>query len=266
MPTPIVHLRISNEILDRDEVSRGDYPPLPERAGDFLFGSIAPDVRAINDMSREETHFFHLPPRLGENGVEAMLEKYPQLADPLGLSSPQAAFVAGYLSHLLVDEIWLAEIFIPYFGHQLDYGTFDRRMVLHNVLRIYVDVRERDRLEGTILQRLKDSTIEGLLPFVPDEDLEKWRDLICRQLIPGASVKTVEFFASRMDVPEAVVEELLTSPERLRYEVLNRLPPGKLAEFRRKAMECSCQLIKEYLRGRLLEKKPIVYKDQPEEG
>ena len=137
----------------------------------------------------------------------------------------------------------------PYFGRQLDYGSFQRRLVLHNVLRAHLDERDRPRLDEATLACLRAVPIAYSLPFASDEDLRTWRDLICQQLAPGASVRTVEIFAQRLGVPPSTVESLLSSPEVLRNEVLGRLPPGKLAEFRRQAVDRGCQLVEKYLRG-----------------
>ena len=244
-----MHLVIANEILEAGTDSPEVQRYLWQRRGDFLLGSIAPDVRTVSGASRRETHFFSVRTPNERPSPEALLVRHPQLARPKELSPALASFMAGYLSHLLIDEMWIEDIFRPYFGRQLDYGSFQRRLVLHNVLRAHLDERDRPRLDEATLACLRAVPIAYSLPFASDEDLRTWRDLICQQLAPGASVRTVEIFAQRLGVPPSTVESLLSSPEVLRNEVLGRLPPGKLAEFRRQAVDRGCQLVEKYLRG-----------------
>jgi hypothetical protein len=58
---------------------------------DYYFGAIAPDIRYLDSSGRDKTHFpFGINRVLGN----ATFEKYSK------------AFVAGYETHLVVDDVW----------------------------------------------------------------------------------------------------------------------------------------------------------------
>jgi hypothetical protein len=252
LPTPISHLAIANEILELKAVLELEAVP-----GWFLFGSIAPDVSAVSDLSRADTHFFYLHLPNLKPSPQVMLERYPNLAKPSEMRPFEAIFLAGYLSHILIDEMWIKSIFRPYFSFNLRFiqkgnlqsqrASDKRRKLLHNVLRTYIDREDFRSLGEDTLRSLRACNAKGLLPFVRDEDLQAWLDLVCEQLTPGADVKTIDIFAERMGVPSSEVEAVLSSPKVLQEEIFDRLPLSKLEEFRREAVKRSLDLIKNYL-------------------
>ena len=75
-----------------------------------------------------------------------MFSEYPQLAHAQSLSVQQAAFIAGYCTHLLIDQTWIWEVFHPYFGSRARWGDLSERLFLHNVLRAHLDRRDYARL------------------------------------------------------------------------------------------------------------------------
>lgn len=251
MPTPINHLVIADEILICRDCHSATHSLLNAQRGYFLLGSIAPDAQTVSQANRDDTHFFDLHGPDDQSSPELMLTRYPQLADPACLPLPQAAFLAGYLSHLLIDDLWIAGVFRPHFRHGINRDNFAQRILLHNVLRTHLDEQARQRLRQTTLADLQTVTIAHLLPFVSDDDLRAWRDLVCEQLVPGGEVYTARIFAQRMDASVEDILTLLDSPEALQTEVLGRLPSTKLDWYRHEAVACSCRFIGRYLRGEL---------------
>ncbi len=73
----------------------------------FCVGAVAPDARRRNEAGRETTHFFHFqePSTWGRATAELFAQR-PALAHPDDISDAQAAYVAGYLAHLAVDEVF----------------------------------------------------------------------------------------------------------------------------------------------------------------
>jgi hypothetical protein len=63
----------------------------PDQLGDYLWGAIAPDVRYLTGLRRQQTH-------LPREAIQAWFEDYPQFH----------SFVLGYQVHCLLDEIDLA--------------------------------------------------------------------------------------------------------------------------------------------------------------
>ncbi len=251
MPTPINHLVIADEILAHRDCPSATRSLLRAQRGYFLLGSIAPDVHSVSQTSRDDTHFFDLRGPDDQSGPALMLSRYPQLADPAAWPPTQVAFLAGYLSHLLIDDLWIVSVFRPCFRRGINRDNITQRILLHNVLRTHLDRQDRERLHQATLADLRAATIAHLLPFVPDDDLCTWRDLICEQLIPGGEVYTAKIFAGRMDAPVEDMLALLNSPEAMRNEVLSLLPPTKLDWYRQEAVARSCRLIARYLSGEL---------------
>ena len=74
----------------------------------FCVGAVAPDARDRTETGRAATHFFEFrePSTWGRATTELFAAR-PALADPDAVSSEQAAYVAGYLAHLAVDEVFV---------------------------------------------------------------------------------------------------------------------------------------------------------------
>jgi hypothetical protein len=245
MPTPIMHLALAEEILHR-----GDFPPavrrlLIQQRGPFLLGNTAPDVQTVSGQTREETHFYTIPPTSDRPAYETLFAAHPQLAHARSLPPAQAAFVAGYVAHLLLDELWLTDIFQRYF--LWDWGPQRERIFLHNVLRTWMDRQDQPRLNGSLIVALRGARPQGWLPFVVDEHLEAWRDWLVEQLVPGHTVRTAEVFAQRMGVPVAQVEIVLSSPQQMEERVFRRVPRSALQAFHDIGYARSVALVDRYL-------------------
>lgn len=235
-----------------------EHPGLPEpvrelllsERGAFLFGNTAPDVQTISRQPRSETHFFDLP--LSSNSTPPWLllnTRYSELGDAARLDRAQAVFLAGYLCHLQADWIWIKEIFVPVFGKKSEWSTFSQRLYLHNVLRSYLDNQILPSLTNgsEVGNILRQAGVKKWLPFVQDDYLLSWRDLLADQLIPGAQVKTVEVFAERQGIPPQEYYSLLSSEDRMENEVFVHLPRQVLNLYRRSVLEENVRLISAYL-------------------
>lgn len=77
----------------------------------YYAGAIAPDARVRNEAAREATHFYHFrDPTTWGAATRRMFQTYPGLASPAALSETQAAYVAGYLTHLAADEVFVIRL------------------------------------------------------------------------------------------------------------------------------------------------------------
>src|SRR5712692_2408873 len=241
MPTPFTHLATAAEILARPSLSHEVKTALLADLPAFLLGNTAPDVQTISGQPRESTHFFSVPLRGAPPAGPQMLASYPALAGRPALPTPQAAFLAGYLAHLVFDQMWVRDIFEPFFGEAPSWGTFRERLYLHNVLPAYWDAEDLEKLEPDMADHLAAAQPRGWLPFVDDRHLSAWRDLIAGQLSSGAG-RTVEVFAQRMRADPLAFAALLASPEEMDRRVFSHLPPGALADYRAHALQVSEQV------------------------
>ncbi|MBM2827196.1 MAG: zinc dependent phospholipase family protein [Dehalococcoidia bacterium] len=130
-----------------DAVSLVKDPLLKRYSGAFLLGSTAPDIRIMTNVPREETHFYDLSKEDAESGLSRMLAVSPHLARAEDLTEATRAFVSGYLTHLAVDEMWICQIYRPFFGKGSPLGGDPDADVLDRVLQFEMDLRERHNRE-----------------------------------------------------------------------------------------------------------------------
>ena len=212
-------------------------------------GHTAPDVQNITGQDRTVTHFFDLPILPGmQLPWRRLLADVPQLAPPDRLPPELAVFIAGYRCHLQADWFWVKQIFFPVFGPLSQWDTFPRRLYLHNVLRAYLDQQILPNLSPDMGSELDRVQPDGWLPFVPAGGLDRWRDILARQLHPGAASETVEVFASRHGLSPDMFYQMLASEERLDQEIFRRLPRQVLAEYRSQILSDHVRLVLDSLR------------------
>jgi hypothetical protein len=245
MPTPFMHLALAEEILRRGDLSSTARDLLLLQRGPFLLGNTAPDVQTVSGQARIESHFYTLPRTTDRPAHEILFTAHPALAHPTDLPPTQAAFVAGYIAHLLLDELWLDDIFLHHFGK--DWASRQRRAFLHNVLRTWLDRQDQQQLNGNIVAALQRAEPQQWLPFVDDGALRAWRDWLIEQLSPGQSAQTTEVFARRMGVSATEMETLLSSPELMEAQVFRRVPRPALQCFHDTGYTKSVALINWYL-------------------
>lgn len=248
MPTPFYHLSIAQNLLDRDAFSPGVQKILERQRGAFLFGNTAADVQVLSGQARQATHFFNLP--LHSNPVapwKLMLNTYPCLDDCRQSAETQAAFIAGYMCHLLADWRWIGNIFVPAFGKQAKWSIFPQRLYLHNVLRAYLDRQMIPALLNGAGVILGEVIPHQWLPFVDDHFLLAWRDYLAEQLQPGAKVYTVEVLARRQGISPEEYMALLGSEERMENEIFTHLPRHELSRYRQETEDETIALVNSYL-------------------
>src|SRR5687767_6837612 len=123
MPTPFTHLAVAAELLATGALPSSLSQELPA----FLLGNVAPDVQVISGQTREATHFFPVPLAGAPPAEQRLFELHPGLA-PLGaLPAARRSFMAGYLAHLVFDQLWIRLIFEPVFGPAQTWESFPER-------------------------------------------------------------------------------------------------------------------------------------------
>ncbi len=251
MPTPFTHLRFAQEIIDLAGLPQPAREALCAENPVFLLGCVAPDAQTVSGQPREATHFFYVPLRDSVPAYRHLFDAYPALARAKELPRAQAAFLAGYLTHLALDEFWVRDVFEPMFGSHAHWGTFIDRLYLHNVLRSHLDASDRKRLAASTAATLSSARPRDLCPFINDGTLLHWRDLIAEQLSPGQAGRTVEVFAERMGADPRAFAALLASPEEMRRRVFSRLPDGLLERFYGEGLRLCETVLQEYWTGAL---------------
>ncbi len=240
-----MHLALAEEILRQNDLTPAVHHLLAEQRGPFLLGNTAPDVKTVSGQRREESHFYTIPRTSERPAHETLFNAYPELGHAERLSPPHAAFIAGYIAHLLLDEIWLDDIFQACFLQ--DWGPRYERLFLHNVLRTWMDYNDQRRLNGNVVAALREAEPRGWLPFVSDEHLRVWRDWLVEQLGPGQKMETAEVFARRMGIPTAMLEAVAQSPQQMERRIFSHCSQSVLQTFHEMGYERSVELIEWYL-------------------
>lgn len=210
-----------------------------------MLGHTAPDVKTVSGQKREESHFYTIPRTSDRPAYQVLFDAYPELALADALSPSQASFIAGYIAHLLLDELWLDDVFQRYFLQ--DWGPLEERLFLHNVLRTWVDLRDQTRLNGTTARVLQHAQPDDWLPFVDDEHVRRWRDWLVAQLDAGHRMETAKVLADRMGVPAAKVEAVVQSPAQMERRVFQHFPRSAMEAFWEKGYEQSVMLVDWYI-------------------
>ncbi len=227
MPTPFSHLAIAQRLLK-------DLPPTTTEAlvaqrPAYVLGSVAADARPDVPEPRKTTHFYAYDEPMLDHPWRTMLQQHPQLRSP---SDPALrAFVAGYVAHLATDEVWTVNMLGPHFANS-EWGESrqSRFFVLH-ILLSHMDERDLANLEPWGAADIRHVQPNNWLPFLPDDVLIGWRDLIHEQIRPGGHSQTLEIFAERVDRPVSEFRDMLDDPAQMQRNLWNHIPRYTLAEI-----------------------------------
>lgn len=195
MPTPFTHLAYAGRLLTDETLNPTLRALLHEWLPAFALGSIAADAHTATPLPRETTHFYRYDDRVVENLWRVMTRRHPELL--ANGDAARLAFLAGYVGHLTMDEIWLVRMLRPHFV-ECEWGSRLRRFHLLHVLLIIMDENDRALIDPQLVAALAQAQPRSWLSFLPDELLLEWRDVIYRQIAPGGHSETVEIMSERI--------------------------------------------------------------------
>jgi hypothetical protein len=253
VPTPFQHLVYADRVLRDPALAPHIRYLLKQEIGPYLLGNTAADVQVITGEPRVDTHFYRLRTdhRLltGPQGspVAKMLST---LGDLCSLSAAHTAFLAGYAVHLVWDEIWAWDIFVPYYRDSARWPDRKSLFVHHNALRVWLDRQAYRQLQTwpNLVVHLRAVTPHDWLPSAPDWALADWRDWLVTQLIDPGAVQTAEVFAERLHVPVVVLNDLVAEMEDGHYDVVPGLESA-LARYDAAALAQSLATLEDLLDG-----------------
>ncbi len=249
MPPLALHMAMAKELADRLH-----QPALDGDRGAYYLGSTAPDIHVITRCERERTHFFNLNNFDAQSGIDGFFKAYPELARPDRLNASTAAFLAGYMSHLAMDEVWIVDIYRRYFGERSALKGDVRANVMDRVLQYEIDRRERAKTElmAHVREELLATPLEIDVGFIDGPTLERWRQIAAEvassppdwdrfRTIAGRSLK-----AYGVATPEAAQEFMKNVPELL-AEATHHVNADRLQVFLDRSIDDSLEAIKGYL-------------------
>ncbi len=172
MPPITLHMVLAHQIA-----AGLDQSDLAAEPGPYLLGATTPDIRVLTRQDRFSTHFFDLNGPDHQDSVAAFLGQHAGLAAPEKLNAETRAFVAGYLSHLVMDQQYITNVYRPYFARHDELGGTIRANVMDRLLQFDLDREYGDDpgLKKAMAEALS-CTVEGIeAGFVDHQTLERWR-------------------------------------------------------------------------------------------
>ncbi len=249
MPPLALHMGLARELA-----AALRHPTLEADLGAYYLGSTTPDIRVLTRWERQRTHFFDLTKTGHQDGVQALFEAHPNLADAALLNPATVSFLAGYISHLVMDEVWIEYVYRPFFGAGSVLGGDVRANVMDRVLQYELDRRERSRKEVMehVRQELAGTALEIYVGFIDHDSLEQWRrvsldvaghepDWQRFRLIAGRHLR-----AFGVGTPEAI-DEFMKEIPRLLDETIRHVGWDRIESFLHRSRTRSLEVIREYL-------------------
>jgi hypothetical protein len=221
MPTPFSHLSAARTLLEDRAIAAPVRAELEKEIGAFLLGSIAADgyYLANAPLRREDTHFFSYERPLEDQPWRLMLTRHPRMASAVGAAR---AFAAGYVAHLAMDEVWWLRMMRPHFGER-EWADRSYRFLMLNIILTVMDERDEAaaRREVSALQSAEPA---AWCPFLPDQALIAWRDLIAAQIAPDGVSQTLPILAPRVGKTELELRRMLDDAPLLEADLWAHVP------------------------------------------
>jgi hypothetical protein len=228
MPTPFTHLQTAQKLLKDERIAPSVRALFNAERSAFLLGNIAADARVDSGMLRADTHFYQYDQPMTDHPWRVMLERFPALKE--AQSAAQQAFLAGYVAHLSMDEIWSLDMLGPHFVDR-EWGTRDLRFLMLHVILSYMDERDYEALENWHRVSLCAAQPDSWLPFMSVQVLTGWRDFIGMQLPPDGKSLTLEIFGQRIGKTPSEFRAILDSPEQMQADLWDNISRDILARI-----------------------------------
>ena len=234
----------------REALARLKTRELEKQIGCYLLGSTAPDIRVITGRPREETHFIGIDADHGESGITHLLEAYPHLTKLQGSSR---AFLAGYLTHLTVDELWIRHVYQPFFGRDSTLQSTLEANFMDRVLQFYMDRAERsdrDRFQQ-FYEYIFQADPGEELQFLDLPLLHRWREVVARILSQDPTWDAFRAFILRRfsgleQGEETVLQGFCEAVPEVLERTLRYVTPERIAVFKEDAISHSVAAVRDY--------------------
>lgn len=152
---------------------------VPATSGHYLLGATTPDIRVLTRQDRLSTHFFDLNGPDHQDSVAGFLTANEAFTKPEDLNEETRAWVAGYISHLVMDEQYITGVYRKFFAKHDALGGMMRANVMDRLLQFELDRQYgNDAALKTRLCEALSCTVEGIdAGFVDTGTLERWRQV-----------------------------------------------------------------------------------------
>jgi hypothetical protein len=250
MPPLSLHTLFARRIAERLRLDL-----LDDERGNLYLGATAPDIRVITRWERSRTHFFDIDEYGHQDAVGGFFASYPALAEVGALANATQAFIAGYVSHLVMDESWINTIYRPFFGKDSELGGTLRANVLDRALQFSLDgeLRSDDELMADIVRHVASCDLDLEIEFIDLETLRDWHRVIAgfAETKPDwdrFKQRTRAHLADNGADADEDCEELARSLPDLVDETLRHVGQERLDDWMNDSLERSVAAVKDYLR------------------
>lgn len=221
--------------------------------GPFYLGATAPDIRVMLGIDRAHTHFFALDDFEPQDSFARLLEAHPHLRDAAALDAPTRAFLAGYATHLLLDEHYIQRVYRLCFGERSPLAGDLRANVLDRALQYELNRRELGDHEtmSRVRTALAGCAMPAGLGFIEQDALVRWLDIavdIAHQeptfeRFPRMITRHME----RAGYGEPEIERVLADARVLIDEAFAQAGAERVRAFLDEAVEVATARVSEYL-------------------
>jgi hypothetical protein len=201
---------------------------------------------------REETHFFKLDELERQSGVERMFREHPTLHDRAGLDATTGAFMAGYVTHLVLDEDYICDIYRPFFGVDSEVADDVMANVMDRMLQMHLDRERRPDVESVsdIRCALESASADVAVDFIARQTLQEWRGVQLEFLArPPQFERLLRRHLNAMGVEgeEAISTWLEENSDKLLRGTLDRIGEERIREYMDDTQRHAAAALKEYL-------------------
>ena len=250
MPNLPMHIYLCQQVA-----TELDWGYAHDHPGAAYLGSTTPDIRAMTKWDRARTHFSDLSVREIGAGARRMFELHPHLAGAdNGLTPPTRAFLLGYVSHLVADEVWITTMFRPHFaaGNRIT-DTDVEAHIWDRALQLDMDNAVLSDNGGLSAQNDAIAALEQMpaLGFLQDELIDEWRGWVARLLGWDFTWERLKRALNRMyrddDEVQQVVDGFLANMPRSLERVYERVPRALIDDYRRRVIDETKTQAREFL-------------------
>ena len=248
MPSLGSHLASAYGLADRL-----GHPHIHADRGAYYLGSTAPDIRVLLKVDRRHTHFFDLENLEAQDSVAQMFEQHPHLGEAAGLDSGTRAFVAGYLTHLLMDEHYIQTIYRRFFGERSTLGGDLWANILDRALQYEMNRRElEDEAALGEIRTAIDATEAAIaVGFIESRLWPEWRDFtrgITHQRPDWERFpRVMQIHLRRAGFSDEEIDRFADNPPELVQQALDHVDERRVDRYIEEATELAAERLRDYL-------------------
>ena len=224
--------------------------------GSYYLGSTAPDMRVLMRVDRRLTHFFDLADFEQQDSIARMFEEHPRLGDAASLDVATCAFLAGYMTHLLMDEHYIQSIYRQFFGERSALGGDLWANVLDRALQYEMNRRELvdDAALGDVRTAIDASQSTVGVDFIDAALWPEWRDftrgITHQQPDWERFPRVMHIHLRRAGFSDEAIEQVASDPPQVVHEAIEHVSEERLGRYLEEATELAFERLREYLPAR----------------